>query len=1007
MMARMVATTMVVALMLNPLYFGPLSDTTFGSYQEVCGGDDRAQSRADAVANWTLVYILAADNGESDGPSYYMAKDRLEEVGSSDDVNALLITDGYPNKPLEADTEFWYIKEGAGNSIPISLNQINPGWIDEINTGDPKTFIDIEKYCRENFPSKYMQFVIRTDAFFSTIAPDYTSDDELTTAELKEAFAGIKENRGEKNVDIITLSTCNTAMTEWFYQISPYADYCLASEDRSTGRYWQLEEWLDFLNNAPGTTPKELCEHIVSDYLDPSKEKWDPSKKCTVSAIDLQEFPHLCEAVNELGLVLIKKLATHSSEIQLARDETEAVDESKRLDLYSLANHLHNISDSDIKEAAKKVKESFNETIVAQGSYLFGDAHGIAIYFPLTAADYDQFISMYSSRFQFSNDAYWADFLQSFFSGYLTEPLEVETSLSADTILSGTQATLSVFVTASGQPQSGAEISLSCERGGTLTPASGASDPFGSFSSTFTSPVISQERDFVFTVTATAPGKLGGHGFSIIKVETLKPLEGFVNFNTSLEPGDSSEVEVLVKSGDEVIGNVDVMLNVTLGSVTPLSGRTDGQGIFNAVYTAPLVNVEVSDALKVNVSKAGYMGWDSIFDVDVIPTSVLRIVAESSPKAVALDGTSTITITVYDGDLMVPGASISIDVEPDGECIPSFGETNRNGLFSTFFNAPTQSETGRSYLNITATKDGYPTISSKLELMLITPPRFDFEYVITPDKISSAESATILITTIYGARPLPDVNVALLLGEGLGQFASKKNMTNEMGYLEVEYLPPDVESESQIPFVIQLSKPGYETMSCEEEIAVSPRPKVLEINFPSEIDVVEPGTSLLLKIEVTSGGEPVPSSSLVLTCSMGKFIPEEEILITSNTDGAGEMSVEYLAPDIREPTVVSIIAVAGKAGFGNGSSTLMFTVSSEGPNGEDDERGGEADRSEEEERNERLITIGFFTCVMIVFGFAIALKISNHKKMRSEKREERLKNESKMESQKVVEEKED
>ena len=108
-----------------------------------------------------------------------------------------------------------------------------------------------------------------------------------------------------------------------------------------------------------------------------------------------------------------------------------------------------------------------------------------------------------------------------------TRALAVSVSSSAVTIASGAQSTITVAVTSSGSPVSGAAVSLQViGLGGRVTTASGSTDAAGHFTTAFTADV-GPRTQFRIVATATAPGYVESSGSTTVvaeqRVGTVEP----------------------------------------------------------------------------------------------------------------------------------------------------------------------------------------------------------------------------------------------------------------------------------------------------------------------------------------------------------------------------------------------------------------------------------------------------------------------------------------------------
>lgn len=118
----------------------------------------------------------------------------------------------------------------------------------------------------------------------------------MDNQQLERSLKVITESVIKQKIDIIGMDACLMSMLEVGYQVKPYANILVASQNSEPGKGWNYAAILKAFNKRSGIMPPEvLAKKIVSTY-----EKFYKKRIAfyTQSAIDLQKIDHLSENVN-------------------------------------------------------------------------------------------------------------------------------------------------------------------------------------------------------------------------------------------------------------------------------------------------------------------------------------------------------------------------------------------------------------------------------------------------------------------------------------------------------------------------------------------------------------------------------------------------------------------------------------------------------------------------------------------------------------------------------------
>lgn len=229
--------------------------------------DDRVVYTSAVTANWTVMYYLCGENHVSYEVDEMV--DNLTKIGSSDDFHLIVLKDG----DLQNDSVLYYIEKGTA----VNLNTLY-GWPDELDMGDPNTiklFVDL---VIRNYSAKHYVLIILSDcgSGWQGICRDAGVRDNGIPLMSMPTFANVlKEvtSDGKRKIDVIGFIPCVMGMFEVAYEIAPYVDYMVASEEHMLERLdngpeyvWKYLESTWNLKNHTNMSPEEFASSIVNIY---------------------------------------------------------------------------------------------------------------------------------------------------------------------------------------------------------------------------------------------------------------------------------------------------------------------------------------------------------------------------------------------------------------------------------------------------------------------------------------------------------------------------------------------------------------------------------------------------------------------------------------------------------------------------------------------------------------------------------------------------------------------
>ncbi|MFZ2957280.1 MAG: clostripain-related cysteine peptidase [Candidatus Ozemobacteraceae bacterium] len=378
-----------------------------------------AQGTAFAIEKeWTFMVFINADNNLDE---YGVAdQEEMASAGSGENLNIVTLIDRY--------------------SGPATMNYIEKGHITklsdegELDMGDWRELVRFSKTAMERFPAKHYALVVwnhgsgwksKNGAALKGISYDDSSNNHITTNQLSEALAQIREIAGRK-IDLFCMDACLMQMFEVAWALRDECDYIVASEETVPGDGYPYTEVLRSLK--PGTTPVEFGTAIVKVFRDsynkdvPQEGPWGIAARggervvmrTTMSLLETARLPELKDRLDAFCRVVM--MGNYAAPLNAALEKAEHFAYYDNVDLKDLLDILKgNVKDAVLLEAIAKFNESYKRTILANGTTGTVDdgempggddsdslkhvgrtdkwpmpisANGLAIYFPEKASGY-------------------------------------------------------------------------------------------------------------------------------------------------------------------------------------------------------------------------------------------------------------------------------------------------------------------------------------------------------------------------------------------------------------------------------------------------------------------------------------------------------------------------------------------------------------------------------------------------------------------------------------------
>lgn len=352
---------------------------------------------------WTVMVYIDADNNLE--PFGVMNLQMLESVGSSADVNFLVLLDTY-----SGPASLLYVRQGG--------SEVLANW-GEVNMGDPAVMAQFIKDAKKAAPAENYCFISWDHGGgWRGLNWDDTSwelgeDDYMDMNDLRAAVIG-----GGVRFDVFAFDQCLMAQPEVAYEVAGYADYVVFSEETIYGQGFPYDTIASDLVADPAMSPVELSKTIVVDFgVYYNSITW--ANDWTISAFDMAAMDDLTAGLTHLAAAQTNALPLYRSQFKndLSNSPSYYYPYYSDLGVYVMnVYNDRNIQDAGVKSAAKEVIDALDSgMILTVNSKHNGDSTGMSIYFPGYRQSYLGLKPAYETV-SFAVDTGWLVWLQAFCS---------------------------------------------------------------------------------------------------------------------------------------------------------------------------------------------------------------------------------------------------------------------------------------------------------------------------------------------------------------------------------------------------------------------------------------------------------------------------------------------------------------------------------------------------------------------------------------------------------------
>jgi parallel beta-helix repeat protein len=429
-------------------------------------------------------------------------------------------------------------------------------------------------------------------------------------------------------------------------------------------------------------------------------------------------------------------------------------------------------------------------------------------------------------------------------------PLNVQTTLSSDTLKANEETEVSVYVSNELGPAENANVMLFSVGGGSFSTISGLTNSSGHFTSTYKAENVTELTNIRIIARASMNGRADGSSHSNLQVLPILKLQVTTD-PAKVVSEEKATISVNVTDTiDQPVPDATVTIYCDTGTLSTNTGTTGSDGIATFNFTAPLTTIPVDVTLTVTANKTDYSREvyataEAQITIGILP-KIIDIQLTADPNETISEGQiSIIAHAEYKGESLI-GANMTVTAE-NGDFVTYTELTNYYGNVTFTFIAPQVSESANITVTVTATMDSFAE-SSNTCTVTVNPKTFMYQISAPPPKSGEPAMVSMIVTCKEDGFAAEGANVTLLLDNGY----YLTNTTDSSG--SCTFIVEG--SQTRVPslnMTFTISKSGFrETRSTITVTVVQPEPgfpwlTVLLIAIPVVIAVV---LIVLIKLKV-------------------------------------------------------------------------------------------------------------------------------------------------------------
>ena len=367
---------------------------------------DETRPTNEAV-EWVLMVYLNGDNNLSAAQGQVL--NTIKNEGSSTLVSIAILID----QNQEDDTKLYYLD---GTTL------VQQTWPAESSMDDPENIVNYVTKVKNDIPGNHYALFISSNkgsGWQGVCWDDHGRGQMITMPELLDALNQVTGNGADK-LDVVGIETCMTGNMEVAYQINSCVSYFVAYPECSMLGDWPYVHSFSDLKDNPTMTPREFMISMVNYFVPHDYPQY--RMKTTMAATNLSYLPSIATSIDELGVFFIDHLDEYKTQITTALESARVYARlwyiDYYIDLYDFLD-LCTISDSDFIALKNTIETTMDTAVVANVHLPDDPSHGLSIYFPRRAGDYNDSLRYQTlpSAYEATNFAittHWDEFLKEY-----------------------------------------------------------------------------------------------------------------------------------------------------------------------------------------------------------------------------------------------------------------------------------------------------------------------------------------------------------------------------------------------------------------------------------------------------------------------------------------------------------------------------------------------------------------------------------------------------------------
>jgi hypothetical protein len=362
---------------------------------------------ANRSADWAIMVYLVGDNNLSAAQGQVLQN--IRQAGASEEVAIALLID----QKNVGDTKLYYLN---GTTL------VQQSWESESSMDDPDTIVQYVTKVKNEVPADHYALFISSNkgsGWQGVCWDDHGRGQMITMPELLDALNQITSN-GANKLDILGIETCMTGNMEVAYQINACVGFFIAYPECSMLYDWPYVAAFNDLKSDPTMTPSEFAIDMVNHFV--PHDYTQDRMKTTMAATNLSYLPSLGTSIDELAIFFLDHLDEYKTQITTALESARVYARlwyiDYYIDFYDFLD-LCTISDPEFTTIRDTIQLTMDTAVIANVHLVDDPAHGLSIYFPRRAGDYNDSLryltlpSPYEAT-NFAASTQWDEFLKEY-----------------------------------------------------------------------------------------------------------------------------------------------------------------------------------------------------------------------------------------------------------------------------------------------------------------------------------------------------------------------------------------------------------------------------------------------------------------------------------------------------------------------------------------------------------------------------------------------------------------